>query len=601
MNNKLSALRQHLQQHNLCAMIIPSNDAHFSEYVADHFKCREWLTGFTGSAGTAVVTQKHAALYTDSRYFLQAEQQLKDSGFELKKEGLPETESIVDYIKKSVVNNGVVGIDGWLFSISAFDTLKQELKPFAIKCVDDPFAEIWTDRPPLPDAPAFLLDEQFAGQGVNSKLQDFRDELQPNIRESTYVVSALDEVAWLLNLRGSDVAYTPVALAFAVIHSYDSEVANCVSVCIDRSKLSQKDINKLESKKVFVYDYCWFKDKLAAVTSRSRPVIVNPNKTSISAYNIVAQGKNKTVLEENPFGVIASLKALKNETEIEGIRHAMVDDGVAWVRFWKWLEENVDSGEVTEISAAEQLRQLRAQCPDFAGESFAPIVGYKEHGAVVHYSATPESSIPLGRETFILIDTGAQYPYGTTDITRTLHLGEPTAEEKTDYTLVLKGHLQLSMAKFPHGTRGAQLDMLARQPLMQHGMTYLHGTGHGVGHFLSVHEGPQSIRLNENPALLEESMVTSCEPGVYKANRYGIRIENLLLVVRDVENEFGKFLRFEPLTLCPIDTKAVDCSLLHPCDIEYLNAYQSSVYEALSPHLNDEEKEFLRGKTEVVA
>lgn len=583
-----------MQQQNIDAVIVPTNDPHFSEYVSDHFKCRQWLTGFTGSAGTAVVTQKSAALYTDSRYFLQAEQQLQNSGFELKKEGLPETESIADYIKKDTPN-GNVGIDGKLYSASTFNGLKQELEPLTLKSIADPFAKIWTDRPPMPAAKAFLMGVELSGKSTTDKIKAFRSAMKPALKQGIYVVSALDEVAWLLNLRGDDVAFTPEALAFAIV-SLDEKPT---LLFIDKSKLSNDATAELKKHNVEIVDYNEFESKLEQVAQGAQ-AIVNPNKTAISVQKILEKNCTQLHLEANPFGTISSLKAVKNETEIAGFRQAMIADGVAWVRFWKWLEEHIDSGSVTEINGAEKLRLFRAQNSEFVEESFAPIFGYKGHGAIVHYSATHESNIALGRETFILIDTGAQYHSGTTDITRTLHLGTPTDEEKTDYTLVLKGHLQLSAAKFPHGTRGAQLDMLARQPLMQHHMTYLHGTGHGVGHFLSVHEGPQNIRLNENPTLLEVGMLTSCEPGVYKANKHGIRIENLVLTVPDVENEFGKFLQFEPITLCPIDTKAIDSKLLNQCDIDYLNNYHSKVYKILNPLLNEEEKRFLEEKTKAI-
>lgn len=562
MSKNLTALRQYMRQQRIDAVVVPTNDPHFSEYVADHFKCRQWLTGFTGSAGTAVVTPYSAALYTDSRYFLQAEQQLQNSGFELKKEGLPETESIAEYIKKSI-GKGTVGVDGRLYSVTAFNALKQELEPLTLKCVDDPFAEIWSNRPSLPNGKAFLLDVKQTGQTIVGKLCAIRATMKPAITQGIYVVSALDEVAWLLNLRGGDVAYTPVALAYAIVDMDDKQT----HLFINTQKLDSEAVAELEKQKIRLHEYHEFESKLEYIALGCQ-AIVNPNKTSINILKILEKHSDKIFTESNPFGTIAALKAVKNKVEIEGTRRAMVADGVAWVRFWKWLEEHVGSGSITEINAAEKLRILRAQHPEFVEDSFAPIVGYKAHGAIVHYSATHESNIALGRETFILIDTGAQYSCGTTDITRTLHLGTPTEEEKTDYTLVLKGHLQLSAAKFPQGTRGAQLDMLARQPLMQRHMTYLHGTGHGVGHFLGVHEGPQSIRLNENPTLLEAGMLTSCEPGVYKTGRYGIRIENIVLTVPDGESEFGKFLQFEPVTLCPFDTKAVDSRLLNPTDIE---------------------------------
>ncbi|MDR0688583.1 MAG: aminopeptidase P family protein, partial [Prevotellaceae bacterium] len=585
----LSALRAYMKRQDLAAVIVPTNDPHFSEYVAAHFKCREWLTGFTGSAGTAVVTQSDAALFTDSRYFLQAEQQLSGSGFELKKEGLPESESIAAYLKKRVAE-GRVGVDEKLYAVATFDALKQELEPLTLAADDDPFAEIWDNRPPLPDDKAFLMSDEAAGATVAEKLRMLKAKLKPDA-SSIYVASALDEVAWLLNLRGNDVAYTPVNIAYAVVELDSDEV----HLFINPQKLEAKDAVTLQEQHVSVHAYSDFEQQLAQMAT-GKNVIFNGSRTSIGIRRVAEKSCRRLAIEGGAFGAITLLKAVKNKAELNGFRRAMIADGIAWLRFWMWLEERIGSGEVTEISAGEQLRSLRAVSPDFLEESFSPIVGYREHGAIVHYSATPESNIALGSDTFILIDTGAHYRYGTTDITRTLHFGEPTEQEVNDYTLVLKGHIQLAMAKFPYGTRGAQLDMLARQPLMQDYLAYLHGTGHGVGHCLCVHEGPQSIRLNENPTILEENMVTSCEPGLYRAGQYGIRIENLLYTTLDEENEFGRFLKFEPLTLCPIDTSAVNGKVLTWQERVYLNGYQSHVFRTLKPHLSADEQQFLRTK-----
>ncbi|MDR0415160.1 MAG: aminopeptidase P family protein [Prevotellaceae bacterium] len=593
MSKNLSLLRDYLNQQGLAAAIVPTNDPHFSEYVAACFKCREWLTGFTGSAGTAVVTLSEAALFTDSRYFLQAEQQLSGSGFELKKEGLPDSESIACYLK-SRVGEGRVGVDGKLYAVGAFDALKRELEPLTLVAVDDPFAKIWRDRPPMPGDKAFLMSDEVAGATVSEKLRALKARLKPDAN-SLYVASALDEVAWLLNLRGNDVAFTPVNIAYAVVELDVDKV----HLFINPGKLEGKDAERLQAQGVVVHSYSSFEQQLAALAA-GKIVVFNSNRTSVSTQKAVEKSCRKVVVEEGLFGAITMIKAAKNKVEVAGIHRAMLADGIAWVRFWRWIEEHIGSGKVTEIGAGEKLRAFRAECPDFLGESFSPIVGYKEHGAIVHYSATPETDVPLGRDAFILIDTGAQYRYGTTDITRTLHLGKPSEEETTDYTLVLKGHVQLAMARFPYGTRGAQLDMLARQPLMQHNLTYLHGTGHGVGHCLCVHEGPQSIRLNENPTILEEGMLSSCEPGLYRTNRYGIRIENLMLTVPVEENEFGKFLQFEAVTICPIDLSAVNTEMLTCQEKAYINAYHSHVYKTLSPHLSEGEQAFLKKKTNMI-
>jgi Xaa-Pro aminopeptidase len=593
MNKNLSALREHMKQQGLDAVIVPTNDPHFGEYVAAHFKCREWLTGFTGSAGTAVVTQAHAALFTDSRYFLQAEQQLAGSGFELKKEGLPDSESIPTYLK-SRIGDGRVGVDGKLYAVAAFEALKRELEPLTLATVGDPFAKIWSGRPPMPGDKAFLMSDEVAGAAVIEKLRALKAKLKPD-GNSIYVISALDEVAWLLNLRGNDVAFTPVNIAYAVVELD----ADSVHLFINPGKLGVEEAAALQKQNVAEHDYGDFELQLETLAT-GKNVIFNGNRTSVSTQKTAEKTCRKIAVEDGLFGAITVLKAAKNKAEVAGIRRAMIADGVAWVKFWRWLDENIESGEVTEISAAERLRAFRAECPDFLGESFSPIVGYKAHGAIVHYSPTPKSNIKLGCDTFILIDTGAQYRYGTTDITRTLHLGTPSEQEETDYTLVLKGHIQLAMAIFPYGTRGAQLDMLARQPLMQNYMTYLHGTGHGVGHCLCVHEGPQNIRLNENPTILEANMLTSCEPGLYRPGQYGIRIENLLLTVPGEENEFGKFMKFEALTLCPIDTNAVNTRMLTSPEIVYLNTYNVDVYRTLAPHLDGDDKAFLHLKTNMV-
>ncbi|MDR1226994.1 MAG: aminopeptidase P family protein [Prevotellaceae bacterium] len=594
MNTNLTILRDYLKKHGVDAMIVPTNDPHFSEYVSDTHKCREWLTGFTGSAGAAVVTQKSAALFTDSRYFLQAAQQLENSGFELKKEGLPETESIAEYLKKHV-GAGKVAVDGSLYSSAEYEALAQNVLPLTLTCIADPFSTAWTNRPAMPSGKAFLLPEKYSGKAINEKLQALKTRMNPE-KGSIYTVSALDEIAWLLNLRGSDVSYTPVVIAYAVV-DFD---AMRIHLFTDKNKLNKNDTESLQKQNVAIHSYADFATGLARLSAQ-KTAVANFKKTSVNTLNILKDNSKQVVEERDKFGSIASLKAVKNSVEIAGTRQAMIDDGAAWVKFWEWLEEHVDSHSVTEINAAEKLCLFRAECKDFLEQSFSPIVGYKEHGAIVHYGATLESNIVIGRETFLLVDTGAQYPYGTTDITRTLHLGKPTKQEKMDYTLVLQGHIQLSLAKFPHGTRGAQLDMLARQPMMQHMLHYMHGTGHGVGHCLGVHEGPQSIRLNENPALLESGMITSCEPGIYRAGRYGIRIENLILTIPYGESEFGKFLQFEPLTLCPYDLNSIETGMLSPAEKLYINSYHLDVYEKLKGRLQGKTLEFLKAKTQPIS
>jgi Xaa-Pro aminopeptidase len=593
----LELLRQEMAARDIAAVIVPTNDTHFSEYVPQHFKCREWLTGFDGSAGTAVVTQKDAALFADSRYFLQAEQQLY-AGFALQKTGMPDSISIADYLLERL-SSGVVGVNDALYAPEEYDLLSLELLPLNLQNVGDIFAKIWKQRPPLPDNAAFLLEENFAGASIAQKLQAIHNVLKP-AKRSMYIVSALDQTAWLLNLRGGDIRYTPVALAYSVI-DWDG---GCIYLFVDTKKLSPSCLQNLTSQGVKIEEYAAFEERIA-ILCKGKTAVYHPQFTSrrvlqIIADNAAAAGTHAPaplMAEKNgAVPCINALKAVKNETEIAGFRQAMVYDGVAWLRFWYWLEQNVDSGEVTEITAAEKLREFRAVMPNFWDQSFAPIVAYGEHGAIVHYSAAPSTNARIDRRNFVLIDTGAQYYCGTTDITRTLHLGKPTRQQKRDYTLVLKGHIAVQCAMFPQGTRGAQLDALARQYLWRRRLHYMHGTGHGVGHFLGVHEGPQSIRLNENPAPLQAGMVTSCEPGLYRAGEYGIRIENLILTSGGGDSEFGKFLCFEPLTLCPYDYNCIETGLLSAEDKDFINTYHSMVYERIVPYLDEQEKSFLTKK-----
>jgi Xaa-Pro aminopeptidase len=580
---------------NVDAIIIPTNDPHFSEYVADKYKCREWLTGFSGSAGTAVVTQDHAALFTDSRYFLQAEEQLQDSGFELKKEGLPETESIAEYIKNALSEDGTVAIDGNLYTIATFEALKEEINPLILTVIDDPFNEVWENRPSAPKEKTFILNIKYTGKSTIEKFQKIKNRIKPE-KNSIYVASMLDEIAWLTNMRGKDVAYTPVFISFAVL-DFDADRTH---LFVDKSKLSEEAVNHLSSQNISIHNYDDFNLTLAELC-KEKITIVNPSKISVKTYQIVESNSARVANEGDSAGSITSLKAVKNEMEIAGIHESMIDDGISWLKFWKWLEDNIDSKSVTEINAGAELKLIRSTVSKvFIEESFAPIVAYKEHGAIVHYSATSKSNMALGREGFILIDTGAQYQCGTTDITRTLHLGAPSLEERIDYTLVLKGHIQLTLAQFPYGTRGAQLDMLARQPMMQYHINYLHGTGHGVGYCLSVHEGPQNIRLNENPTILEVGMLTSCEPGIYRAGKDGIRIENLLLTVRSGVSDFGEFLAFEPVTICPYDLNSIEVSMLSPAEKEFINSYHEWVQKKLSYYLNTSELAFLKEKTKPI-
>lgn len=584
--NRLHALRMTFAPHYLKAFIIPSTDPHLSEYVAPHWMSREWISGFTGSAGTVVVTMDKAGLWTDSRYFLQAAQQLDGSGITLYKEMLPETPSIAEFLHENLKPGESVSIDGKMFSVQQVEQMKEELAAFNLQ-VDiygDPLKEIWKDRPAIPDAPAFVYDIKYAGKSCGEKVAAIRAELK---KKGVYALflSALDEIAWTLNLRGNDVHCNPVVVSYLLITQDE------VVYFISPEKVTAEVEAYLKEQRISLKEYDEAESFLSAFKGEN--ILIDPKKTNYAIYSSI-HPECTIVRGDSP---VALLKAIRNEQEIAGIHAAMQRDGVALVKFLKWLEEAVPSGEETELSVDKKLHQFRAEQSLYRGESFDTIAGYKEHGAIVHYSATPESNAVLRPKGFLLLDSGAQYLDGTTDITRTIALGELTEEEKTDYTLILKGHIALAMAKFPAGTRGAQLDVLARMPIWSRGMNFLHGTGHGVGHFLSVHEGPQSIRMNENPVVLQPGMVTSNEPGVYKAGSHGIRTENLTLVCKDREGMFGDYLRFETITLCPICKKGIIKELLTEEEITWLNEYHQTVYEKLSPDLNDEEIVWLREAT----
>ena len=583
---RMHALRMTFPPNYIKAFIIPSTDPHLSEYVAPHWMSREWISGFTGSAGTVVVLMNEAGLWTDSRYFLQAAKELEGSGITLYKEMLPETPSITKYLSQKLKPGESVSIDGKMFSVQQVEQMKEELAAYSLQ-VDlfgDPLKRIWKDRPSIPNSPAFVYDIEYAGKSCEEKVAAIRAELTKKGAYALFL-SALDEIAWTLNLRGNDVHCNPVVVSYLLITQDD------VIYFISPEKVTKEVNEYLKEQHVKLKNYDEVETYLNTFTGRN--ILIDPKKTNFTIYSAI-NPKCNIIRGESP---VALLKAIRDEQEIAGIHAAMQRDGVALVKFLKWLEEAVPSGKETELSVDRKLHEFRAAQPLYMGESFDTIAGYKEHGAIVHYSATPESDVPLQPKGFLLLDSGAQYLDGTTDITRTIALGELTEEEKTDYTLILKGHIALAMAKFPVGTRGAQLDVLARMPIWKYGMNFLHGTGHGVGHFLSVHEGPQSIRMNENPVVLQPGMVTSNEPGVYKAGSHGIRTENLTLVCKDKEGMFGDYLKFETITLCPICKKGIVKEMLTNEEIEWLNNYHQIVYEKLSPNLNEEEKAWLQEAT----
>lgn len=582
-NERISALRAHIAKEDIQAFIIPSTDPHLSEYVAPHWQSREWISGFTGSAGTVVVTAQEAGLWTDSRYFLQAARQIEGTGITLFKEMLPETPSIPALLSSQLKEGDTVGIDGKMFSASEVQHLQRELEKSGIrvKSIADPMQLLWSDRPAMPLAPAFVYDTRYAGRSFTEKLSTVRKEMGKAGAEAL-LLPALDEIAWLLNIRGNDVHCNPVVVSYLLIGEYE------VHYFIQPQKVTSELASYFNANGISVHAYEEIEDYLNNFNAKS--ILVNPAKTNYAIHSAIHPGC-RIISGASP---VTLLKAIRNEQEITGIHAAMQRDGVALVKFLKWLEEAVPTGRETEISVDRKLHAFRAAQPLYMGESFDTIAGYKEHGAIVHYEATPETDVTLKPEGFLLLDSGAQYLDGTTDITRTIALGNLTEEEKTDYTLILKGHIALAMAVFPEGTRGAQLDALARMPIWKQHMNYLHGTGHGVGHFLNVHEGPQSIRMNENPVALQPGMVTSNEPGVYKAGSHGIRTENLLLTVPAGEGMFGNYLKFETITLCPICQKGIIKELLTTEEIEWLNEYHRTVYEKLAPDLNNEEREWLK-------
>ncbi|MEL5894614.1 aminopeptidase P family protein [Bacteroides sp. GD17] len=585
-NNRINALRGIFGKEGIAAFIVPSTDPHLSEYVAPHWQSREWISGFTGSAGTVVVTREKAGLWTDSRYFLQAARQLEGSGIDLYKEMLPETPCIPAFLSANLKPGEVVGIDGAVFSAEEVKQLQGKLEKdgISVKSITDPMNQIWADRPAMPEAPAYIYETKYAGKSSQEKIAIIREEMKKQGAEAL-LISALDEIAWTLNIRGNDVHCNPVVVSHLLIGEQDAHFF------IQPQKVTGELSAYLKETGVSIHRYEDIEHFLNSLTAGS--ILLNPGKTNYAAYSAICPDC-RIIEGASP---VAMLKAIRNEQEIAGIHAAMQRDGVALVKFLKWLEEAVPAGGETEISVDKKLHEFRAAQPLYMGESFDTIAGYKEHGAIVHYEATSETDVPLKPEGFLLLDSGAQYLDGTTDITRTIALGALTEEEKTDYTLILKGHIDLAMAVFPEGTRGAQLDVLARMPIWQHHMNFLHGTGHGIGHFLNVHEGPQSIRMNENPVTLQAGMVTSNEPGVYKAGSHGIRTENIVLTVNAGEGMFGNYLKFETITLCPICKKGIIKEMLTAEETDWLNDYHRNVYEKLSPDLDKEEQEWLREAT----
>ena len=587
-NERVGRLRSWMKENGFTAFVFPSSDPHNSEYVADHWKSREWISGFSGSAGTAVVTLEHAALWTDSRYFIAAEKELNGTGFQLMKLRVEGTPSVSEWLASelSTYEKAVVGLDGNVNSFAEVAAMEQELATkgnITVRTDADPMAELWTDRPVIPDNMVSLHPLEYSGESTSSKVSRVRKHLL-DCGADGLLVTALDEIAWVLNLRGSDVHCNPVFVSYLLISPEN------ITLYINNVKLPEEVKAYLVSEHIDVQAYESVVEGLRLYAGKS--LLVDMSSTNYSLATAVPFEKVRSGVSP-----IASMKAVKNKVEQDGFRAAMLCDGVAVVKFLAWLKSAVEAGGQTEISLDERLTALRAEQPKFKGISFDTIVGYEAHGAIVHYEATPETDIPVQPHGLVLIDSGAQYLDGTTDITRTIALGELSEEQCRVYTLVLKGHIQLDRCRFPAGACGSQIDALARAPMWREGYNYMHGTGHGVGSFLNVHEGPHQIRMEWRPAPLQAGMTVTNEPGIYLEGKFGVRIENTLLIVPAESTAFGDFLKFETLTLAPIDTTPIVLEMLSTEEREWLNNYHHRVYESLKPYLTAVEQEWLRKAT----
>ncbi len=571
---RITALRQFMEKHKLDAFIIPTSDPHGSEYTTPHDECRKWISGFSGSAGTAVVTMSHAVLWTDSRYYIAAENELKDTEFILMKDGLSDTPDIPTWLKDHLCKGSCVGLNGFVNTAAHVSLLKETLHPAQINISTqlDPFYSIWENRPPIPLGPVKIHPLQYAGESTKSKIQRLRSILKKT-GCSHMLVNTLDDIAWLLNLRGNDIHCTPLFVAYCLVTVKD------VLLFTQQQKITPEVKHYLKTEHIIIKDYGSICESIKNLPKGR--LLITPNINQ-SLFEVV-KDRDYTSLESP----ITTMKATKNKVEIEGFRHAMERDGVALVKFLRWLKPAVQSGHETEISVSNKLEQLRSEQPLYQGLSFDTIAGYCEHGAIVHYEATDKSNSPLHNKGFLLLDSGAQYLDGTTDITRTISLGEPSQKEKFIYTIVLKGHIALSRCRFPSGSSGTQLDLAARYAMWQEGYNFGHGTGHGVGSYLCVHEGPHQIRTNYKPAPISSGVIVTNEPGIYIKGQFGVRIENMLLCVPYKETDFGDFVQFEPLTLCPIDTEPIDFTLLTQTEITWLNEYHQKVRDRLLPLLND--------------
>ena len=597
-NQRLADLREVMRREHLAAFIFPSTDPHQGEYTPDHWKGREFISGFNGSAGTAVVTLHSAALWTDSRYFIAAEEQLKGTEYQLMKLKIEGTPTIAEWLgqefmqsRQSEENWSEVAIDGRCSSVNEVKDLIAELRQqngLTLRTNFDALKLIWRDRPAIPENPVEIYPLQYAGESAHDKIARIRQALRQKHADGMLMAS-LDDIAWTLNLRGSDVHCNPLFVSYLLIAS------KSVTLYINKVKLSPEVSAYLKAEGIKVEDYEQVENGLKQYFEYN--ILLDPNEVNYRLYEVVrrqesgVRSKVEIIEGESP---VKRMKTVKNATEIAGFKSAMLKDGIAMVKFLKWLKPAVEAGGQTEITIDQKLTSLRAEQPLYRDISFDTIAGYQAHGAIVHYEATPETDIPLKPEGLLLLDSGAQYLDGTTDITRTIALGPLTEEQKRVYTLVLKGHIQIELCKFPAGSSGTQIDILARKDMWREGLNYLHGTGHGVGTYLNVHEGPHQFRMEWKPAPLVAGMTITDEPGIYLAGKFGARIENTLLITPYKETEFGRFLQFESLTLCPIDKAPILKEMLLQEEIDWLNAYHRQVFDTLSPHLSDDEADWLR-------
>ncbi|WP_245674425.1 aminopeptidase P family protein [Andreesenia angusta] len=586
MSEKLEILRTEMKKYGVDAYIAPTSDPHQSEYLPEHWKIREWLSGFTGSAGNLVVTSKSAGLWTDGRYFIQAERELEGSGIELFRSGEPRVPAMFDWIAETLENGSTLGIDGRLFSAKQVAGISRKMNGRGIKLkLDCELVDgLWTGRPELPSRKAFIHSLEYSGESRESKLERVRGEMA-KVGADTYIISSLDDIAWLYNIRGRDIECNPVVLSYASV-----ERENAL-LFVDSSKLEEDARLELEDSGVEIRDYQDIEHYVSSLGDSK--VYLDSSKLNSRIYNFIPECVRKLEGDD----IVERLKAVKNPVQLKNYKDCQERDGVAMVKFLCWLEGALYEERVTEINVAEKIEEYRRMSGFYIEPSFETIAGYKDHGAIVHYKATEDSAYELKREGLLLVDTGGQYLDGTTDITRTISLGNPTADEKRDYTLVLKGHIALSEAVFPHGTTGSKLDSIARLPLWKDGKDYRHGTGHGVGYLLSVHEGPQRISPLHNEVVLEEGMLITNEPGYYKEGHYGIRIENILAVKLERETEYGKYFRFKVMTHCPLELDLVETSLLDGKERSWINHYHREVYRKISPYLEDGERFWLRRKT----